>query len=304
MVLIRRISLILLSFSFAGTALLAAGCAPIELPSVSALPVPVIPSKAPSLDAMLNRGGGAVGVLLMGSDKRPQIPGERSDAIMYVLISQRKSKMLIISFPRDSYMLIPGRRRDRINSALTTGGPELAARTVEQYLGLPVDYYVLADFPSFERVVDSLGGVPVTLKSSLRDRWARADLPAGTSRLSGAQALSLARARHSVPGGDFGRAANQQRIVLAAAEEFVRNGSSGEFSSYVSLMKTEFRTDMPVSVALSLARAVRKIPEAHVEARVLSGSTGLAGRASVVFLNNSEAGAIAARAKRDFGIKR
>jgi len=245
---------------------------------------------------------GTVGILLLGSDKRSYVAGERADAIMYALISPQKKRMTLLSFPRDSYVAIPGHGRNRINASLTFGGPELTVRTVSDFLGLPIDYYMLAEFWSYKRVVDAIGTIPVDLERRINDSGAKIDLPAGYNELNGPNALGLARARKAVKGGDFGRAANQQLMVQGAHGKYLDGNDGTDLGYIVSLMKDNLRTDLPVTEALRVAKGLRRIPAENVEAIVLPGSVGYAGRASVVFPIESQIRTIVDRIKTEHGL--
>ncbi len=257
---------------------------------------PDIPALVPEVES------GTIALLLLGSDKRSYEPGERADAIMYALISPEKKRMTLLSFPRDSYVAIPGHGRNKINASLTFGGPELTARTVSEFLGLPVDYYVLAEFWSYKRVVDAIGTIPVDLERRINDSGAKINLPAGHNELNGPNALGLARARKAVVGGDFGRAANQQRMVQGAHDKFLDGNDGTDLGYIVSLMKDNLRTDLPVIEALKVAKGLKRIPAENVEAIVLPGSVGYAGRASVVFPIESQIRTIVDRVKSEHGL--
>ena len=95
--------------------------------------------------------------------------------------------------------MIPGRGYNRINTAYAFGGPELARRTLEMWLGIDIDYYVVVDFAGFEHVVDTLGGVEIDVEKRMRyqDRaqGLYIDLRPGRQVLDGRQALHYIRYR-------------------------------------------------------------------------------------------------------------
>jgi LCP family protein required for cell wall assembly len=120
---------------------------------------------------------------------------------------------------------IPGFEHNRINTAyflgesynLPGGGPELAMKTVENVLGVPVDYYAVIEFSAFERMIDEIGGIEVLVPERVKisplgrqSRW----LEAKAYLLDGPETLAYARARKT-EGGDFDRAQRQQQVVLA-----------------------------------------------------------------------------------------
>jgi LCP family protein required for cell wall assembly len=178
--------------------------------------------------------GKALNFLLVGSDSRDGLsdaelkeagteanPGAKlTDSIILVHLSPRKDKAVLVSFPRDSWVDIPGHGFARINTAYGKGesdhkggGPALLIRTVEQLSGLYIDHYLEVDFRGFLKMVDALGGVDVCLPYAAKDKDAALNLPAGKSHVRGTQALAFVRARHFDPAGDFGRIRRQQQFL-------------------------------------------------------------------------------------------
>ncbi|WP_289231168.1 LCP family protein [Barrientosiimonas endolithica] len=117
--------------------------------------------------------------------------------------------------PRDSYVEIPGRGRNKINASYSIGGPKLLNQTVEAATGLRVDGYMEIGFGGFASVVDSVGGVEMCLDKPMKDVKAAIDLPAGCQTLDGKNALGYVRARYSDPLGDLGRAQRQREFLGA-----------------------------------------------------------------------------------------
>src|SRR3546814_10419946 len=85
----------------------------------------------------------------------------RSDAIMVLHLNEDRRQAQLISIPRDSWVTVPGHGKNKINAALSLGGPELAARTVEDTFDLYLDHVMLIDFQGFRDLSDILDGVEV-----------------------------------------------------------------------------------------------------------------------------------------------
>jgi len=197
--------------------------------SITAQGIPA--SAAAALD-----GGGlplfsATNILVLGSDARPvgsKEPGadvggpSRSDVMMLVRTSGGHSARL--SIPRDTLVAIPGHGLAKINAAYYYGGPALAIRTVESFLGIKVNHVVLINFTNFPKLVDAMGGVTYTgscvvsfISGGFREGGYTLRLQSGTHHLNGAQALALARTRenHCNPGEtDLTRELRQQKLLL------------------------------------------------------------------------------------------
>ncbi|MCQ0006454.1 LCP family protein [Actinomadura madurae] len=119
--------------------------------------------------------------LLVGSDSRAEAattgegnqvwkPGQqRTDTIMLLHLPADRKKAYIISFPRDSWVEIPGYGRQKINAAFSFGGPKLLIETMESLTGIRVDHFGAIDFEGFKSMTDALGGVTVNIKQSVYD---------------------------------------------------------------------------------------------------------------------------------------
>ncbi len=181
-------------------------------------------------------------ILVLGSDLRTKGTKEagastsgpsRSDVIFLIRIGGGHSARL--SIPRDTIVSIPGHGRAKINAAYAFGGPALAIETVKQYLGIPINHLVEVNFDNFPALVDALGGVDYTggcvvslISGGFRNGGYTLRLKAGTTHLSGAQALALARTRHNncSPGEtDLVRARRQQKLFAAMEHRLLSPGA-------------------------------------------------------------------------------
>src|SRR3954471_23159949 len=173
-------------------------------------------------------------ILVLGSDARPKgtkeagaqtigQSGSRSDTILLMRIGGGKNATL--SIPRDTVVNIPGHGQDKINAAYAIGGPALAIRTVEQFLGIDVNHLVEVNFDNFPQLIDALGGITYKggcviseINGGRKNGGVTLRLKAGTHTLHGKQALALARTRHNLCNSrenDLTRARRQQKILLA-----------------------------------------------------------------------------------------
>jgi LCP family protein required for cell wall assembly len=186
----------------------------------------------PSLDAESDFAKGPRNVLLLGSDSRAglspeqqaafgteeSVEGQRSDTIILMHIDPAREKAVVIHFPRDLRVRIPGHGLDKINAAYEYGGPDLVVRTVKAFTGLPIHNYIEVNLAGFQDLVDALGGVRLCVDRPMHDSLAGLDIPrAGCFTFDGAEALAFVRARH-VEGDfipDFARIARQQQFMRA-----------------------------------------------------------------------------------------
>ena len=156
--------------------------------------------------------------LVVGSDSRDnlsaqerknlgtgKVAGRRTDTIMLLHIPSGGGPTVLVSVPRDSYVSIPGKGKNKINAAYAFGGPSLLVRTIEQATGLRVDDYVETGLGGFANIVDAVGGVQICPKFDMNDKDAHIKLTKGCQEADGKVALGYARARKSDPRGDLGR---------------------------------------------------------------------------------------------------
>jgi polyisoprenyl-teichoic acid--peptidoglycan teichoic acid transferase len=163
-------------------------------------------------------------ILVMGSDVREEDGDEygRSDTMIIVHVNPDGKFASVLSLPRDLLVSIPGRGRNKINSAYANGGPALAIRTVESVTGLDLDHYANIDFDAFRELTTALGGIYVDVDRNYFPPWGATweflDIDPGYQRLAGEDALDYVRFRHDL-NGDFGRIERQQRFLRAAKEQ-------------------------------------------------------------------------------------
>jgi LCP family protein required for cell wall assembly len=232
---------------------------------------------------------GPLFVLVIGSDARPgrSAVNARADSIHIVGVNPSRGRVSIVGVPRDSWVSIPGSGTNKINAALVQGGPELLVRTVEQVSRIHIDAYVLTAFVGFERLVDAVGGLDVTIPYAIDDASAGAHLQRGPEHLNRSEALAFARARHDVPAGDFSRSFNQGRLMIAALatlRQQVANGRLAALLPWVLAGSRSLHTDLSLAQIFELLLAAPAFEPSRVRNEVASGSGTTIGGLSVVVL--------------------
>ncbi len=255
-------------------------------------------SHVPALD-----GSEPIFILVIGSDARPgeDIAGQRADSIHIVAINPAKGKATIVGFPRDSWVEIPGRGSDKINAAMTIGGPDLVVQTVEALTGLTMDYWALTWFEGFQKMVDDVGGLSVDVPFDVVDSYSRANISAGVQVLDGRAALAFARARHALPTGDFGRSENQGRLMVAALAQFRREFTKdpSRLLTWIGALLRNSRTDVPLDELLTLAFTGTTLNPKRITNIVLPGGVAMVGNTSVVNLDGTVLETISRDLKND-----
>jgi LCP family protein required for cell wall assembly len=145
-----------------------------------------------------------------------------SDSIM--LLHMGSGRPVLISIPRDSYVDIPGHGYNKINAALAYGGANLLIETVESVTGLKIDHYMGIGFGGLVAVVSKIGGVQICLKTAINDSYSGVHLSAGCHNLTGDQALSFVRDRHSFATEDLQRIQDQRAFISALLKKATSPG--------------------------------------------------------------------------------
>lgn len=198
---------------------------------------------------------GVIKILLLGADVRDDGSRGRSDVIMLATLDEKSGELSLTSIQRDTYVQIPGYKDNRINAAYAFGGTKLLKQVLELNFGLTVDGVIVIDFTRFEQLIDTLGGVEITLTEKevqyLNDRGGH--LKVGKNRLSGKWALAYSRIRKI--DSDFGRT-NRQRTVMDALFQAYRGISLSEIPGMLNTILPMISTDMSDSQLISYATKV------------------------------------------------
>jgi len=187
-------------------------------------------------------------ILLVGADSAegldPNDPvnigrniSELTDTVMILRVDPNQQKAWLLSLPRDLYVDIAGKRgKDRINTALANGGPELLIQTINEDFGIPIHHFMQVNFAAFKSLVDAVDGVNVYFNYPARDAntGLSIDTP-GCHQLDGTAALAFARSRHYTalidgrwtedPTNDHGRIARQQYFIKQALKKAIEKGA-------------------------------------------------------------------------------
>jgi LCP family protein required for cell wall assembly len=235
-------------------------------------------------------------VLLLGIDRRPDEGGpSRSDAIAVVHVDLTRQRVALLSLPRDLIVAIPEVGNARINSAMVYGelnpelggGMELARRTVENLLNVPINDVVEVDFMGFIAAVDSLGGVMVNVEQPLYDAtyptmdygYQTVAFAPGLQYMDGATALIYGRIRHA--DSDFERMKRQQSIMLALVEQVRGQHVLQQLQSLAGLtsaLRGYVRTTMSEERMVSLAWELQNIDLGMVERYTLTRAQTASGQ--------------------------
>ncbi|NYI40782.1 LCP family protein [Demequina lutea] len=215
--------------------------------------------------------GAAVNILLMGSDSRSganaaiggQDGGQRNDTTLLMHVSADRTRIDVVSIPRDTIVKVPTCDRSdgssqlgwtaMFNVAFANGaahgsnadGAACVIKTVESLTGIHIDHFAVIDFVGFRDMVDAVGGVPVCIPVKYADPFSGTYLNPGPQVLNGSQAIAYVRMRHGIntSGSDLDRIKRQQ--------EFLKNLASKVLSAQM-LYRPQDVTNFIKAVANSL----------------------------------------------------
>lgn len=203
--------------------------------------------------------GGGGNYLLIGSDSRSFVAdegdaqafgdagdagGQRSDTIMVLHFDPDSPRSLLVSFPRDLWVDIPGTGDSKLNAAFNDG-PQAVVDTLDANFGVPIHHYVEVNFATFRELVDAVGTVPVFFPTPARDELSGLNIPYfGCAELDGAAALAFVRSRHlelldtetgrwenadAIP--DLGRIGRQQAFLRVLGQRAMDRAFTNPFAA-------------------------------------------------------------------------
>ncbi len=232
-------------------------------------------------------GASRVTILVMGLDYRDWEAGEtaRTDTMMLVSVDPVNLTVGILSIPRDLWVNIPGFEYAKINTAyflgesyqLPGGGPGLAVKTVEEVIGVPINFYAQLDFYSFIKFIDEIGCIDLKIRREITidplGPGNTVTLQPGTQPLCGAEALAYARQRYT-DGGDFDRSQRQMEVIMAIRDQiFNLNKLPGLVANAPTLyndLSQGVRTNLNMQQIIQLAILASRIPRENIHQAIIN----------------------------------
>ena len=210
-------------------------------------------------------------ILIMGVDSEKNGLNANAafngDTLMLITFNPNTLNATIFSIPRDTYVPIACRRNaeNKINSSAAYG-TKCVIDTIEQFTDIKIDYYIKINFKGVVNLVDSLGGVDLTVgkdfceqDSNRRFGEHEICLKKGYQHLNGEQALAFARHRHSLTRGDIDRTKNQQIVVEAIAKKMLKNTSFNDFKDILDAISDNIATNIERDQILSFYDTIKQM---------------------------------------------
>lgn len=209
-------------------------------------------------------------ILLLGVDSEvdglDQNTVFNGDTMMLITFNPKTLNTTIFSIPRDTYVPIScnGKRSNKINSS-AIGGATCVINTIQDLIGIDIDYYVKINFKGVVDLVEALKGIEVDVpvdfceQDSNRMYENEICLSKGLQTLNGEQALALSRHRHSLPLGDFQRVQHQQLVVEAMAKKVKTIRSVNMFYDVLNAVSKNIETNVSTDEMLNLYNVGKKM---------------------------------------------
>ena len=205
----------------------------------------------------------------------------RSDTMILFTVDPVTMTAGFLSIPRDLWVNIPNYGDYKINTAYflgeinhipPNGGPTLAMQTVQEFLGVPIQYYLRIDFNVFIKLIDEINGVVVQPTTDIILRNSSnfpVTLKAGEKvTLDGATALAYARERHQTFGGDFDRSKRQQEVIMAIRDRILSYDMLPTLIVKAPVLYNEIssgvHTNLGFDQVVQLAQLILQIPAGNI----------------------------------------
>ena len=214
-------------------------------------------------------------IMIMGVDEREDDVG-RSDTLMIATIDPAKDKAALLSIPRDTRVKIKGHGYDKINAAYAYGKENLTHRTVEDFLGVNIDHYVIINVKAFVNIIDAIGGVDIDVEKRMyyEDPWdddggLLIDLRPGSQHMDGKTAVTYVRYRDEE--GDIGRIKRQQKFMKACMDKVTSPSIITKLPSVVSEVMNSVKTDLSMRQLLEFAGTLKNAQQNGLDAEMVPG---------------------------------
>ena len=205
---------------------------------------------------------GKKNIVVMGCDIRKDDAG-RSDTLFVVMLDKSKKNAALLSVPRDTRVKIKGHGWDKINAAFAYGGQKLTRETVQDFLGIKLNNYVVVDFQGFKGLVDAVGGVDINVEKRMYyydpyDGF-EIDLRPGMQHMDGKTAMQYVRYRDEE--GDIGRIRRQQKFLMALYKHIASKNIIAKIPGISKQIMSMVKTDLSLKEMVELGNVMRDIVE-------------------------------------------
>ena len=216
---------------------------------------------------------GIFNVYISGIDTSGNIRNvSRSDANIVVTVNTKTNEILLTSIPRDYYVTLHSKNaKDKLTHSGIYGINE-TVNTVEDLLGIDINYYVRVNFTTVVKLVDAIGGIDVN--SDYAFNALGYSFKKGTNHLNGSKALAFSRERHSFADGDVQRAKNQQKVINAIISKLTSSTTLlTQYSNILNSLSGNFQTNIEQDdISILVKEQLENMPSWNISTNTLIGT--------------------------------
>lgn len=220
-----------------------------------------------------------ISILIVGIDEREGDNG-RTDSMMVLTVNPEMKSTKILSIPRDTRteLIDPedseNSSRDKINHAYAFGGIEMSIATVENFLNIPIDYYVEINMEGFKDVVDAVNGINVNNQYAFE--LDGITLEEGPQHLNGTETLAYARMRKEDPRGDIGRGERQREVISKIIQKGKSLSTLTNYDDILDALENNIKTNLTLNEIIDMQSAYRPAAD-MLEKLEIEGEGGFVG---------------------------
>lgn len=212
-------------------------------------------------------------IYLSGSDTRSsQLTTSRSDVNILAVVNPKTAQILLVNTPRDYYVANPA-GNGAMDKLTHCGiyGVECSMETLSQLYDIPVHYSAQINFSGFKTLIDAIGGVTIYSDVSFTTAdgyW----IQKGENNMNGAKALSFARERYALAGGDNDRGNNQMKVIAAVVDKLSAGTIVSNYSQIMDSMQGMFSTNMTTDEIMGLVKfQISNMPDWNLVSYAVTG---------------------------------
>ncbi|MFK9117563.1 LytR family transcriptional regulator [Peribacillus frigoritolerans] len=214
-------------------------------------------------------------MLMLGVDERDGDKG-RSDTMIVLTVNPQKKSVKMLSIPRDTRTEIVGHgTQDKINHAFAFGGAKMSMDTVENFLDIPIDYYMKINMEGFKDIVDAVGGV--TVQNDLDFTYEGVHFAKGSINLNGEDALKYSQMRYDDPNGDYGRQSRQRSIIEAVIKEGASLSSLTKYDEVFAAIGNNIQTNLTFDDMMDIQKNYRDASKSITQSTIPGNGTKIDG---------------------------
>ncbi|MCD2347543.1 LCP family protein [Clostridium guangxiense] len=243
-------------------------------------------SKDINLEASPAKGNEVVNFLVTGVDIGSSEAGidnaaQRTDTIMVISYDPSLKTIKVISIPRDTKIKINGKNA-KINSSVPIGGAKYLADSIENMMGININYYMQVDYTAFRNIIDAIGGIDVNIENEMNYDDPAQNLhihfTKGSQHLDGQKAEEFFRWRKNNDGtgfaeGDIGRIKSQHNFIEAVVQKLKTKRAIFKLPAILKAIAKNTKTNMSASEIVKYGSAALKVNKNNITMSTIKGTS-------------------------------